>query len=193
MLIFLSNELINPEVQRKYKLKLNFISFAFVEGIMFRQHQGNDKKTMNLKLKDTKARNNVVIYGALFWCDNFDFYSSILDGMHNCMTSILGFNHAKSEFHREEVMATVIHFETLQQLANLEYKELTQVETQAYFANINHPKIRNKVLGKKASDLKIVDGIDANNYTKLFLEVTKNAKSTRNRNDTRSVGRNTTK
>lgn len=174
MLIFISNELLSPKMQKKYKLDLKFIAFGILEGALFKTSRNSKGKNNGFVVKNNvkRFRRNSVVYGALFLCENYDFYSYILDGLNDCFYSVLGLNHPFSIVHKEKTKVKVIHFETLKDLAYLQYKEGTEIEAIAYFGNINHPKIKSKVFDKNNS-YRIKDGLFANQLKELFMEVKK--------------------
>ena len=163
-----------PSVQRKYKLKLEFIAYGLIEGTLFDLLPWNKRKVGCIIENGTTSHRENVVYGALFYCKNFEFDSAILDAFHDCKYSILGMNHPKDRTHRKEVEVAVIHFDTLNDLAYLRYKEVTKIKAIAYFGNPNHPKINHKVF--KRNVYRLQDGIFPQQFRDLFMEVSKDAK-----------------
>lgn len=156
-------------------MKLKFIAYGFVKGTLFDYNQNCQQKAgFMIEEGQRLTRNNHIVYGALFFCENFEFYGSILDGLNRCTYSILGMNHPNAMIYRKEIDVTILHFETLWDLAYLHYREGTQVKALAYFGNPNHNKLKNKVYCK-ANDYKVADGIFARHFKQLFMEVSEDA------------------
>lgn len=118
-------------------------------------------------------KGNRVVYGALFLCSDFDFYSRILDSYHLCSLSTLLRNHSCDELHRINTPVTPIYFNTLDELQRLMYKEADDtIVAQTYTANLTNPKIRNR-MNTECNSHRIISGIDALHFKKLFWEVSK--------------------
>lgn len=177
MLIFISNELLNPKVQKKYKLDLKFIAYAIADATLIRNSKQTRQKDTGFMIEKEqyKVKKTNIVYGGLFYCKNFEFYGRIIDGLNYCNYSLLGFNHPLDRVYRKEIKVKIIRFDTLKDLAYLRYTEGTEVEAIAYFGNINHPKIKNKVFNKMNSFV-MKDGMFANHFKELFMEVSKDAK-----------------
>ena len=166
-LLFLTNELINPDLQREMKLPLTFIQFGIAEGKMYK-HFGN-RSTFICKDSNKRWGNNVV-YGGIFLCNDFDFYSRILDAYHLCSMSTMLRNHNQDLHHRVEIDVTPIYFKTLDELARIKYKEGKGILALTYKGNTKHPKIIKRLINERS--FRVIDGIDEQNYKKLFWEVT---------------------
>lgn len=162
--MFIYNELISPDLYKSLNIPLEFIAFAITDGKLY-THFKQDNKFM-LPPGGTKLWGNTKVYGALFVCRDFDFYINILDAYHACSMDKLKRNHIKDLHHREIVEVTPIHFNAIDELARLKYRELTPISATTYFGNINHPKIKKRLDTVKS--YRIVDGIDKENYKKLF-------------------------
>lgn len=131
------------------------------------------KNTFISTLDDITLIRNYVVYGALFLCKDFDFYSRILDAYHLCSLSTLLRNHQCDELHRVEAQITPIYFNTLDELQRLMYRESEDsILAQTYTANIKNPKIKHRMKTNFNSH-RITSGIDAVNFKKLFWEVEK--------------------
>jgi hypothetical protein len=122
-------------------------------------------------LPSNKRWGNEMIYGALFLCKDFDFYARIFDAYHACSMSTLLRNHDLDLHHRMHVHVTPIYFKSLDELSRLKYREGEPVYVQTYLGNPKHPKIANRL--NSTVSYRITDGIDTENYKKLFWEVTK--------------------
>lgn len=166
-LLFLSNELMNPSYQNELRIPLTFIQFAHIEGKMFRHFRNNSNF---VALNASRQHGNKVVYGALFKLDDFDFYIRLLDAYHMCSLSTLHTNHINDIHHRIEVKATPIYFSNLDDFSRLKYAESQDtIDVQAYVGNLNHPKIIQRT--NKTVSYRIISGVDANNFKKLFGEV----------------------
>lgn len=167
-LIFLANNLQSPKVQKKMNLPLQFINFGIIKGRMYKYFGKND--VFVIPIESYREWGNTVIYGGIFLCNDFDFYSRILDAYHICSMSTLLCNHKNDIFHRVHVDVTPIYFETLDELARLKYKESKETfKVQTYIANINHPKINNRL--NKTNSYRVIDGLNAEKFKELFWEV----------------------
>lgn len=114
---------------------------------------------------------NDVVYGALFICKDFDFYNRIFDAYHVCSLSTLARNHINDIHHRVEVDVKPIYFDSINELASLQYREGEPIKATTYMGNTNHNKISQRL--NKTVSYRIIDGIDAKNFKQLFWEVTK--------------------
>lgn len=166
-LLFLSNELLNPEVQKMMQLPLTFVAFSMVSGKLYSHFRSQS----NFLITDytDQTWGNSKVYGALFICKDFDFYSAILDAYHVCSMSTMLRNHNLDIQHRVDVETTLIHFETLDDLSRLKYREGEHIIAQTYVGNPKHPKISSRF--HSTVSYRIVDGIDSDNFKKLFEEV----------------------
>lgn len=166
-LIFLTNELQTPSLQKSLRLPLEFIAFGIAEGRMYKHFR--NQSNFVIPVDSLKRWGNDVVYGGLFICKDFDFYANILDAYHVCSLSTMMRNHKRDIHHRVEVEVTTIHFQTLDELARLQYRESESIKAQMYMGNINHPKINLRLT--KTVSYRIVSGIDTVNFKQLFGEV----------------------
>lgn len=176
-LVFLTNELINPSVQRKMKLPLTFIGYGIIRGRMyfFNQPRNNHAKGGSFVYTATDyvgANRSRVVYGGLFVCSDYEFYSRTLDSYHTCSMSTLLRNHTLDLQHRQNIDVIPIYFDTLDDLYSLKYYEgVETIKASAYIANPNHPKIMRNVKIVQFNSYRIQSGIDKKNFEELFLEV----------------------
>lgn len=168
-LIFLSNELQNPVMQKEMRLPLEFITFGTIQAKMYKHFRNQSNFTV--PHGTSKRWGNDVVYGGLFLCKDFDFYARIFDAYNMCSKSILLKNHVKDIHHRVEVDVTPIYFRTLNDLSSLKYREGETITAQAYMGNTKHNKITQRF--DKTASYRIVDGIDVDNFKQLFWEVTR--------------------
>lgn len=166
-LVFIYNELLSPDVHNNMSIPLEFIAFGTVDAKMYSHFKSNSN--FILPLGEDKLWGNTKVYGALFVCRDFDFYINILDAYHACSMDKLRRNHIKDLHHREIVEVTPIHFNTIDELSRLKYREGISIYATTYFGNINHPRIKRRLT--KIKPYRIVDGIDVQNYKKLFGRV----------------------
>lgn len=166
-LLFLTNEIMNPVRQCELCIPLTFINFGIIKGKMYTHYRSNSTFVIT---NVEKSYGNEVVYGGLFLCKDFDYYSRILDAYHVCSMSTLFYNHIKDIHHREKVQVTTIKFNSLTDLAILKYQEITQVEAETYVGNLNHPNILKRILCTNHT-YRIADGIDVNNFKELHREV----------------------
>jgi hypothetical protein len=146
---------------------MEFIAFGLTEGKMYTHFRQND----TFVLKNTgKEWGNDVVYGALFLIHDFDFYARLLDANYTCSLSTLFKNHDLDLHHRLTTSITPIHFNTLDELARLQYREANKISAQMYFGNPKHPKIIQRQ--HHTVSYRIVDGIDTLHFKTLFGEVT---------------------
>lgn len=148
-------------------MPLQFIAFAHIEGKLY--HLPGKRGTF-VANGDNSWGNNVV-YGAIFLLQDFDFHIRTLDSMSLCSLSTLGRNHSLDMMHRLRVQATPIHFDSINELERLMYKETEPIEVQAYIGNLNHPKINHRVANRNSRYYRIIDGINADSFLQLYREV----------------------
>lgn len=160
----------NPDMYKEMHLPLEFISFGIIEAKMYTHHGRN--KTFIVK-PTTRRWGNSVCYGALFLCDDYDFYSRILDAYNICSMSTLFRNHKNDLHHRIEDFITPIHFDSLEEFVSLRYKESEPILAQIYVGNTKHPKIINRIKYRHQVSYRINSGIDGKNFKRLFWEVNK--------------------
>lgn len=166
-LLFLYNELINPDLIREMKLPLRFVTFAYTDGKLY--HHYRRYSTFLLPNGDTKAWGNRNVYGAIFQLDDFDYYIRVIDANHICSLSSLNVNHKNDVMHRLRVPCVPISFNTLDDLGRLKYSEREKHECYTYFGNPNHRKIRQRIV--RNPSYRLIDGVDKSNFIKLHEEV----------------------
>lgn len=149
------------------RLPLHFVSFAIAEGKMYKHY--HNPSNFIIGLGETKNWGNQVIYGALFLCNDFEFYSTILDAYHACSLSTLKTNHIRDLHHRVEVNVRPITFASINDLSRLLYKEQDSIKSQIYQGNTNHPRIACRL--NNHNSFRIIDGIDAKHFKQLYWEV----------------------
>ena len=134
-LLFVTNELMLDEVQKKYQLPMTFVGFAHAEGLMY--HYNNKYKIYQ---KDILRRNskNDRIYGVLVVLDKAEVFIRVLDGIMGCSKSSLNNNHALDLTHRKQIKATPIHFDSIENFFKMNYKSGEEVKCYAYYSNPNH-------------------------------------------------------
>lgn len=163
-LIFLYNELINPEVQKQMRLPMEFISFAMVDGKMYTHY--SDNGVFTIPLGNDKDWGNTKVYGALFLLNDYNYYISILDGYHACSMSNLKRNHKMDLHHRVLTKVTPIYFNSIDDLSRLKYSEGSDIDAIIYVGNLDHSKIYKRFLITQSN--RIVDGILPIHYKKLY-------------------------
>ena len=160
-LLFFTNQLQNPSMQKQLNIPLEFIVFGIVKGRMYKHFRSND--SFIIPINTHRRWGNSVIYGSVFLCKDFDFYSRILDAYQMCSMSTMLRNHNRDIHHRVEVNVTPIYFDSIDDLSRLKYKEGEEIQAQTYIGNINHPKIIKRINQKKNS-YRITDGIGTRTF-----------------------------
>ena len=166
-LIFLYNELMNPDVFSSMQIPLEFIAFGITDAKMYSQAFGGGN--FIVPLDTNKKWGNDKVYGALYILKDVRFYLGILDAYHACSYDKLRRNHFMDIHHRHEIDVTPIFFNSLDDLSRLKYREGTTIPAVAYMGNIKHPKINLRVSSSQSR--RIIDGIDPLNYKKQYMEV----------------------
>ena len=166
ILLFLSNELCDPHVQRKLRVPLTFISFAIMPMHMYR---GLHKHTSSFLVPHSRRQTQDVVYGALFVLADADYHIRTLDGYHLCSMSTLRRNHTLDHQHRTTHHATPIGFRSVDELARLLYTERDPVEVHVYVGNPDHPTIAQCLQPRKRRF--ITHGVDKHPLTHLLREV----------------------
>ena len=136
-MVFLSNDLLNPTKRKRMKLPLIFVSYAFVHGKMY----SLPRSTFVVELEDVKTWGNNVVYGAVYLVQDWEYFIDVLDAYHCCSKKRLHKNHKLDLMHRKTITATLINFDSFTSLEVLKYKEVGTVQTDAYFANMEHNRI----------------------------------------------------
>lgn len=168
-MIFLSNELMNPELQREMKLPLEFISFAFVEEMRMYRHL----RTMNTFIVPNDVKRtwgNTVAYGGLFILNDFDYFIRTLDAYHMCSLSTLKRNHLYDVHHRVPVQATPIYFSTIEDFTRHKYTEQEPTTVNAYIGNLTNPNITQRLREIRHRG-RVTSGVDVPHFTSLLREV----------------------
>lgn len=163
-LLFISNELLNPTLQKEMRLPLDFVTFAHIKGNMYTHF----RKHSTFTLHPAKVWGNEVVYGALFSLRDYEFYIRILDAYNLCSLSTLGKNHNRDVHHRITVEATPISFSSVDELERLQYRERESIQADTYLGNPKHPKINQRL--NKTNSYRVIDGIDTH-YMELIREV----------------------
>ena len=163
-LVFLSNELLDQSRTQSLGVPLQFITFAHIEGKLYKhfRNEGTFVSTHG------KVWGNRVVYGAIYAVQDFDFYIRTLDSYHQCSRSLLRGNHVNDVHHRLETKATPISFKTINELERLQYKEREAIRVFAYYGNLNHPRIKQRL--NKTVSYRLIHGMDRH-FSKLIREV----------------------
>lgn len=147
---------------------MEFINFGIFRGKMYKYFRNED--TFIIPEGYNLGWGNSVVYGGIFLCKDFDFYSEVLDGYYLCSLYKLRRNHIKDLQHRIEVDVTPIFFNNLDELARLKYREGEEIQVTTYVGNVNHPKIKHRIIQQK-NIFRIVDGVNKKHFKKLFWEI----------------------
>lgn len=167
-LIFLANELQHPRWHRELNLPLEFVAFGITQGRMY--HHFRNKGVFILPPDVKRPHGNRVVYGSIYILHDFDYYIRILDAYHMCSLSSLHRNHDFDTHHRVISDITPIHFDTLDELERLLYRESELVKAHTYFGNLKHPKIKQRLKSKKHSN-RIYDGVCKQSFLEQYWEV----------------------
>lgn len=167
-LVFISNELQSPLVQRELRIPLQFISFAYIEAKMYKHFR--NESSFTLPMKTSRRWGNYNVYGALFHVEDFDFYIRLLDAYHTCSISALLTNHKNDIHHRVKTNATPIYFNTLDDMGRLKYREKEPILSHVYVGNQNHGKIKRRL--NSTVSYRIIEGVDKKHFQELYKEVT---------------------
>lgn len=162
-LIFLYNELLDESYQKKLMLPLEFISFAYIEGVVL--YEINQR---HYAIKKNKNARHSKVFGALYILDSSEKYLRNLDASMSCSRGLIGRNHKLDEYHREYYEATPIHFKSIENFLKLDYNEGVPVRIITYIGNLENELIKAKVFNKSRN--RITCGFDINNFINLVLE-----------------------
>lgn len=167
-LLFITNELLNPELRKEMHLPMEHICFGILHGKMFSHYRHYKYKSTFIVEHAGKLWGNDVVYGALMLCKDFDFYARILDAYHVCSLSTMGRNHIMDVHHRVSVNMKQISFTSIDELSRLMYAEGSTIPAQTYMGNTNHNKVSQRLKAERT--YRIIDGIDRDNFIKLWEE-----------------------
>ena len=165
-LLFLYNELLDENYQKKLRLPLEFISFAYIDNALMYDICGRYIAIEDNTLVSSKKYNRV--YGALYILDNTEHYLRTLDASLICSRGLIGKNHKLDEFHRINRLATPIHFKTIEDFLKLKYNESEQISIITYLANTENEFIKAKV--NNSTKNRETCGFDVNNFINLVLK-----------------------
>lgn len=166
-LLFLYNDLIDPDVKEKLRLPLEFVSFAIVDGKMYSHYADNGVFITPLGID--KDWGNTKVYGGLFICKDISYYYSLLDAYHACSMYNLRRNHFMDLHHRVSIKATPIYFDNLDELSRLKYREGGEIDAITYIGNTDHSRIYKRFLTTQS--YRLVDGILPKQFRKLYKGV----------------------
>lgn len=167
-LIFLP-DLISPRKIKKLKLPLEFVAFGYVSGKLF-----SHRRHAVLARMYGNPKGNSVVYGAIFLCKRFDYFSNVIDGMMGCSLSTLNINHRLDYSQRTIEKVVVIKFKNLHELATLQYKEVMALDVQVWYINPLHKDYKTLTYPHR----RILDGIMAKDFCELYREVINGKKRT---------------
>lgn len=139
-LIFLSNNLQSYDLQKVHNLKLTFVCHALARGKMYRYY----KDTVIVQ-NETLEYKNKVIYGSVYNLDYPYATIDILDALHDCTRQIIGRNHDRDLQHRIDGNVIPIVCDSYENLLDLKYEELNELNVLMYIGNPKHPKIAKKI------------------------------------------------
>lgn len=165
MLVFISNELLSPTLQRELGVPLEFVSFAITKGQMYSHYA----KRSTFVLRGGKVWGNSVVYGVLFHLRDSDFYLRLLDSYHACSMSSLYKNHVLDLHHRLYDFVTPISFNNVDELERLMYKEREEVKAMFYVGNPKHNNITRRL--HRRNSYRVLDGIMPQQYNEIYKEV----------------------
>lgn len=156
-LLFVTNELMLDEVQEKYNLPMTFVGFAYANGIMY--NFGKKYKFYSKEILQRQSKNDR-IYGVLVVLDKAEVFIRVLDGIMGCSKSSLSKNHALDLAHREQIYATPIHFDLIEDFFKMNYKCGEKVKCYAYFSNPTHKDNKVPLRAKEKVDFNVDCFID---------------------------------
>lgn len=151
--------MIGDKWQEKSKLPLTFISFAFIEGKMYRIENNYLAVQKKHKWEDR-------LYGAIFLLDNSEYYLRVLDGIMGCSMTSLGNNHRLDFTHRITIQTIPIFFNTITEFAKLLYVEKNPTKCITYIANLENTLIDKKVNNTYRNHVRY--GFDRVNFINLL-------------------------
>ena len=164
--VFLYNELLDEDYQKKLKLPLEFICFAYIEGATMYDIKGKYYAVKENDLKKTNKYNRV--YGALYILHNSEHFLRVLDASMTCSKGFIGTNHKLDLFHRTKGKAVPIHFKTVEDFLKMKYNEGEGLDIITYFANPQNELVKLNVLNTVRN--REVSGLDINNFINLLLK-----------------------
>lgn len=175
-LIFIANDLMTKEIQNRTKIPMSFISFAYMEGCLFKfcdKIIRTRVRWYSLPLDRTfrPMYKRGRVYGAIFSIQDSQYYIDRLDAYHACSLSRMGVNHDKDIAHRVRRMVTPIHFDSLYDFGIRNYTESRVVPLECYMANTLHPTVSHKVFSEKNLDkYKHHHGVDIRSFVQAYKE-----------------------
>lgn len=165
MLVFLYNELLDRELRDAMCLDGTFVSFAYIEDV--KMYQLDIENVTVVKYDDvTQGYGNNKVYGAIYMLNDRE-YLRYINAYMLCSNSVLGGNHKYDTNHLYKMEATVISFDTLDQLARLRYNIISKVEVFTYLGNIEKEEVTNRV---RQSRYRIASGMLEDSFFNEWLK-----------------------
>lgn len=165
-LIFLYDVLMTKAMQKKTKLNLKFISIAQLNGNL-------------LWVKDTKkvhvfaipnANTTKVIYGGLFYLENFSEEKPKLFAFYNNFSLMFGKTYRENLYDVCYTKVRPIKISKLSDLLSCSYQVGNGIECLVMIGNKQNPRIKNNTYNKKYYKYRRVD---KNNFMKMLEEQNK--------------------
>ena len=105
-LVFLYNDLLDEDIQKKARLPLEFICFAYINNAIMYDLNGKYVAIHENELKKTYKYNKV--YGALYVLDNSEYNLRNLDAIMVCSKGLIGSNHKYDLMHRQKIVLSML-------------------------------------------------------------------------------------
>lgn len=164
--VFLYNELLDEGYQKKLKLPLEFVCFAYMNNATMYEIKGKYYALKKDTLKKTKRYDRV--YGALYILHNSEHFLRVLDASMTCSKGFIGTNHKLDIFHRVKEKAVPIHFKTIEEFLKMKYNEGEELDIITYIANPQNELIKLNVSNTVRN--REVSGLDINNFINLLIK-----------------------
>lgn len=164
--VFLYNELLDESYQKKLKLPLEFVCFAYMDNATMYEIKGKYYALKKDTLKKTKRYDRV--YGALYILHNSEHFLRVLDASMTCSKGFIGTNHKLDIFHRVKEKAVPIHFKTIEEFLKMKYNEGEELDIITYVANPQNELVKLNVLNTVRN--REVSGLDINNFINLLIK-----------------------
>lgn len=165
-LVFLYNDLLDEDIQKKARLPLKFICFAYINNAIMYDLNGKYVAIHENELKKTYKYNKV--YGALYVLDNSEYNLRNLDAIMVCSKGLIGSNHKYDLMHRQKIKAIPIHFKSIEEFLKMKYNEGEGLDVITYLANPFNNVIKTNVLNTVRN--REVSGLDINNFINLVMK-----------------------
>ena len=167
--IFLYDALMIQKIQQQFKIPLQFIGLAYIDGYKLFRFRPN---IVACKIGETRGvlsnRGNYRVFGAVYRLENPFYNMMLLDSYYYCSQSRLNRISKNDMRVRTQDTVTLYTIETIEDLLTHQYRPVQSVKSLLYTYNHLDDRCRKHI---NYGRYRLVDGIDVPSYKTLFAEL----------------------